>query len=58
MPRQTPKTITELQRGKKYMHTKGSAKKGREKNARTKDENKKWAPNKAAIRERAGTKYG
>jgi hypothetical protein len=44
--------------GKKNMHTKGSVKKGREKNARTKDENKKWAPNKAAIRERAGTKYG
>jgi len=40
------------------MHTKGSTKKGRGKNATTKDENKKWASNKAAIRERAGTKYG
>jgi len=42
----------------KYTHTKGSAKRGKAKNARTKDENKKWAPNKAAIKERAGTKYG
>lgn len=43
--------------GKKYAHER-KYEKGKGKNATTKDENKKWAPNKAAIRERAGTKYG
>jgi len=45
-------------RGNKiYAHeTKCEKRKG--KNVRTKDENKKRAPNKAAISERAGTKYG
>jgi hypothetical protein len=58
MPRQTPKTIAELRRGKKIYAHERKCEKGKGKNARTKDGNKKWAPNKAAIRERAGTKYG
>jgi hypothetical protein len=57
MPRQTPKTIAELE-GKKIYAYERKCEEGKGKNARAKDENKKWAPNKAAIRERAGTKYG
>jgi hypothetical protein len=44
--------------GKKIYAHKRKCEKGKGRNARTKDENKKWAPNNAAIRERAGTKYG